>query len=262
MTRAPAAARRAAARRSVDLAVVLVARDLRASYGTAALGLLWAPLTALVQVGVLSFLFLHVVPLDIPDYTAFVFCGVAAWQLLSGALVRSTEAFTDNRDLVRRPGFPTVVLPLVTVGTATSAYLLSLPVLLAVLVATDRLRASAALLPVVVAATAAVVAGPALVVASANARFRDVRHVVGAAVGVLFYLTPVFYDVADLPARFRWVAAANPLALVVRLHRQVLYEGRPPGAGLLAGCLAVGLAGTAVGLAVHHRAAAHLADEL
>lgn len=251
-----------AARRSVDLAVVLVARDLRASYGTAALGLLWAPLTALVQVAVLSFLFLRVVPLDIPDYGAFVFTGIAIWQLLSGALVRSAEAFTENRDLVRRPGFPTVVLPLVTVGGATSAYLLSLPVLLGVLALTDRLRPSAALLPVVVLAAATVAAGPALVVASANARFRDVRHLVGAGVGVLFYLTPVFYDVGRIPERFRWVADANPLALVVRLHRQVLYEGRAPEAGLLAGCFAIGALGTAIGVATHRRAAAHLADDL
>lgn len=251
-----------AVRRSVDLAVVLVARDLRASYGTAALGLLWAPLTALVQVAVLSFLFLRVVPLDIPDYAAFLFSGIAMWQLLSGALVRSTEAFTENRDLVRRPGFPTAVLPLVTVGGATSAYLLSLPVLLGMLAVTDRLRPSAALLPVVILAAASVVAGPALVVASANARFRDVRHVVGAAVGVLFYLTPVFYDVQRIPERFRWIADANPLALVVRLHRQVLYEGTAPSAGLLAASFAVGVVGTSLGVAVHRRSAAHLADDL
>jgi lipopolysaccharide transport system permease protein len=249
-------------RRDVDLAVVLVRRDLRASYGSALLGLLWAPLTALVQVGVLSFLFLRVVPLDIPDYGAFVFSGVAMWQLLSGALVRSAEAFTENRDLVRRPGFPTVVLPLVTIGGATSAYVLGLPVLLGAVAATGRLHPSAALLPVVVVAGAVVVAGPALLVASANARFRDVRHVVGAAVGVLFYLTPVFYDVGRIPERFRWIADANPLALVVRLHREVLYDGSLPDPGRLAACFAFGLAGTAIGVAVHHRTAAHLADEL
>lgn len=250
------------ARRTLDLAVVLVGRDLRASYGNAALGVLWAPATALVQVGVLSFLFLRVVPLDIPDYAVFVFTGVAMWQLLSGALVRSAEAFTENRDLVRRPGFPTPVLPVVTIGGALSAYLLGLPVLLAFLAASGRLRASALLVPVVAVVGALVVAGPAMVVATVNVRYRDVRHLVGAAVGILFYLTPVFYDVERIPERYRWVADANPLALAVRLHREVLYDGRLPDAGRLVACLAFGVVGIAAGALVHRRAAAHLPDDL
>ena len=110
-----------AARRYSDLAVVLVGRDLRVSYGNAALGLLWAPLEALVQVAVLSFLFVRVVPLDIPDYVAFVFTGVTVWQLMSSSLVHGTEAFTGNRDLVRRPGFPTPLLPVHEAGARRQA---------------------------------------------------------------------------------------------------------------------------------------------
>lgn len=249
-------------RRSVDLAAVLVGRDLRASYGRGALGLVWAPLTALVQVGVLSFLFLRVVPLDVPDYAVFAYCGVAVWQLLSGALVRSTDAYTGNRDLVRRPGFQPSVLPVVTIGGAACAYVLSLPVLLAFVAASGRLRPSALSLPVVVVAAALVVSGPAIVIATANVRFRDVRHLVGAAVGVLFYVTPVFYEVERIPDRHRWVADANPLALAVQLHREVLYDGRWPDLRRLLACAGFGLAGLAVAVAVQRRAAAHLADDL
>jgi lipopolysaccharide transport system permease protein len=249
-------------RRDADLVVVLIRRDLRVSYGRARLGLLWAPITALVQVAVLTFLFQRVVPLDIPDYAVFVFSGIAMWQLLSGAVQRSAEAFTGNRDLVRRPGFPDLLLPLVTVGGAIVGYLLALPVLVAALVATDRLRPSVLLLPAVVLVAALLVAGPAFAVATWNVRFHDVRHVVGATLGVLFYLTPVFYDVALVPGRFRWVVDGNPLALAVRLHRQVLYDGVAPDLGQMAVCAAVGAVGTAVGLAVHRRSAAHLADDL
>lgn len=248
--------------RLVDLVIVLVGRDVRSNYGNAALGMVWAPLTALVQVAVLSFLFLRVVPLEIPDYAVFVFTGVAMWQLLSGTLVRGAEAFTDNRDLVRRPGFPTVMLPIITIGGGVTAYLLSLPVLIAFVAASGRLRPSVLALPVVVAAGALVVAGPAFVAATVNVRYRDVRHLLGALVGVLFYLTPVFYDVDRIPQRFRWIADANPLALAVRLHRQVLYEGALPDPGHLAVCTAFGLLGTAAGLAVYGRFASHLPDDL
>lgn len=250
------------ARRLVDLVIVLVGRDIRSAYGTTALGVVWAPLTALVQVGVLSFLFLRVVPLEIPDYAVFVFSGVAMWQLLSGMLLRGAEAFTDNRDLVRRPGFPTIMLPVVTIGGGFTGYLLSLPVLLGFVAASGRLEASVVALPIVLVAAALVVAGPAFIAATVNVRYRDVRHLLGALVGVLFYLTPVFYDADRIPVRYRWIADVNPLALAVRLHRQVLYDGAYPDPGRLLACILYGLAGTAVGLMVFRRFSSHLPDEL
>lgn len=246
----------------VDLAVVLVSRDLRATYGHALLGMLWAPLAALVQVAVLSFLFTRVVPLEIDDYAVFVFTGVASWQLASTSLTMGAESFTANRDLVRRPGFPTGVLPVVSIGGALAGYVLSLPVLLVSLVLVGRLGMTALALPLVVAVEVLVLAGPAYVAATLNVRYRDVRQLVGVALGVVFYLTPVFYGVDRIPERHRWVADLNPLALVVRLHRQVLYDGAWPDLQRLALATMLGLAGTALGVAVFRRAESHLSDDL
>jgi lipopolysaccharide transport system permease protein len=249
-------------RQLADLAIVLVLRDLRVTYGQALLGLVWAPLTALVQVAVLTFLFTRVVPLDVEDYAAFAYSGIAIWQVASIALTGGAEAFTANRDLVRRPGFPTVVLPGVSIGGALSGYVLSLPVLLLAMALLDRLTFTAVSLPVVVAAAALVLVGPALVVATLNVRYRDVRHLVGVALAVLFYLTPVFYEVDRIPERWRWIAEVNPLALVVRLHRDVLYEGVWPDPLRLVTCAVVGVVGAVAGLAVFRRAEPHLADDL
>jgi lipopolysaccharide transport system permease protein len=249
-------------RRVVDLAVVLVGRDLRVSYGHAHHGLFWAPVATLVQVLVLGFVFVHVVPLGVDDYALFVFAGVAVWQVAVIALIGGAEAFTGNRDLVRRPGFPTAVLPLATIGSSLAGYALSLPVLLAAVALEGRLTPAVLALPLVLAAEVVVLAGPAFLVATLNVRFRDVRHLVALLLGVLFYVTPVFYAADRIPERYRWVAEINPLALVVRLHRQVLYDGEWPDPGRLGRCALLGLAGAAVGLAVFRRFESHLSDDL
>lgn len=247
---------------ATDLAAVLVGRDLRVTYGHALLGLLWAPLATLVQVAVLSFLFVRVVPLDIDDYAIFVFTGLAAWQLALASLLGGAEAFTANRDLVRRPGFATAVLPVVSIGSALAGYVLSLPVLLMGVAAFGRLTASAVALPIVIAAEVIVLLGPAFLVATLNVRFRDVRHLVGLLLGVLFYVTPVFYAVDRVPTRYRWVVEVNPLALVVRLHRQVLYEGAWPDPGRLAVAAGAGLVTAILGLMAFRHAEPHLSDDL
>lgn len=251
-----------ARRRMADLAVVLVRRDLRISYGGAVLGLLWAPATVVLQVLVLSFVFGSVVPLDIDDYPAFLFTGVAVWHLMSSAIAGSSEAFTTNRDLVRRPGFPDVVLPLVTMGRALAAYGLTLPILLAVLAASGRLRIEVIALPVVVAVASLVISGPTFLVAALQVRYRDVGHLVRVALGVLFYATPVFYAADRLPDRYAWVADVNPLASVVTAHREVLYGGSWPDPGRLAVACAFAAVGVLVGAIAYRRLAPHLADDL
>lgn len=247
---------------ALDLTVVLVGRELRVRYGSALLGVLWAPLTSLVQVAVLSFLFLRVVPLDVPDYPVFVFTGVMAWQLMLTSMLSGVESFTNNRDLVSRPGFPTGLLPLVSIVGALTTYTLSFPVLVVFLAATGRLHVTVLATPLVLVALVAVVIGPVLVTASLNVRFRDVHHIVATVLAVAFYLTPVFYDVDRIPESYRWIADANPLALAVRLHRQILYDGDLPDAQMLVACLAIGAAGLVAGQRVFTRAEPQLADDL
>lgn len=247
---------------ALDLTVVLVGRELRVQYGNALLGVFWAPFASLVQVAVLSFLFLRVVPLDVPDYPVFVFTGVMAWQLMLTAMLSGVESFTNNRDLVSRPGFPVGLLPLVSIAGALTAYLLSFPVLIAFLAATGRLHATVLVTPFVLVALVAVVVGPVLVTASFNVRYRDVHHIVATVLGVLFYLTPVFYDVDRIPERFRWIVDVNPLALAVRLHRQILYDGDLPDARMYLACLAIGAVGLVAGRRVFERAEPQLADDL
>ena len=249
-------------RRAVDLATVLVHRDLRLSYGGAVFGLLWAPATVVAQVVVLGFIFDRVVPLDIEDYPAFLFSGLLVWHLLSSALNGSTGAFTDNRDLVRRPGFPDAVLPLVAIGRSVAGYVLALPVLVLVLVASGRLSVTALALPVVVAATVALLAGPGYVIGVLNVRHRDIDHLTRVVLGVVFYATPVFYPQERLPDGWAWLGDVNPLAAVVTLHRQVLYDGDWPDPPRLLAVLAWAGLGALLAARVHRSSAWRLADDL
>jgi lipopolysaccharide transport system permease protein len=249
-------------RRVLDLATVLVHRDLRLSYGGAAFGLLWAPATVLAQVAVLGFLFDRVVPLGIDDYLTFLLSGLLVWHLVSSALNGSTGAFTANRDLVRRPGFPDAVLPLVTVGRAAAGYALALPVLLVAVAVTGRLAVTALALPVILLATLVLLGGPAYVVAVLNVRHRDVDHLTRVLLGIAFYATPVFYPEERLPDGWAWLSDLNPFAAVVTLHRQVLYSGEWPSAGRLLALAAWAVAGLAVAGVVHRRSAWRLADDL
>lgn len=212
---------------AADLLRELVGREIRLRYSGSVLGLGWSQVSALAQVAVLMFVFSRVVRLGIPNYPAFVIVGMIPWLWFVGGVGAAAESVVSGRDLVRRPGFPSAVLPLVSVGTSFINFALTLPVMLiAVGVVTGRLPVTAAMLPVVAAVQLLVMLGPAYLVATLNVFLRDTGHLVSILLGLLFYATPIFYQ--HVPGRYHLILTLNPMAHLVAAYRRLLLDGSMP----------------------------------
>jgi len=72
--------------------------------------------------------------------------------------------------------------------------------------------------------------GVALLLSVGTAFFRDVRHLVEVALAVLFWATPVVYDIAQLPDRVRRLILLTPLSPYVTAYHEVFYYRRWPDA--------------------------------
>src|SRR3990172_11455794 len=94
----------------IDLTWNLVQRDFILRYKGSFLGVLWVLLVPLTHLLVLVFIFVRVVPLNIDAYPAFVFTALLPWTWFSNCLTSSGGLFTNNRDLIRRPNFPPLIL--------------------------------------------------------------------------------------------------------------------------------------------------------
>ena len=236
-------------RHTLDLAYELVLRDLKIRYKRSTLGIAWSLLNPLSQIVILTFLFRSVVNLNIPHYASFVFVGVLAWTWFSGAVTTAAFAITWNPDLVRRPGFPTVVLPLITVASNAVHFLLALPVMLVVILLDGgRFGASLFALPAVMAVQFAFTAGLAFLVAATHVRFRDTQHLVTIATMLAFYLTPVFYSSSVVPEQYRFLHYANPMAVLLDAYRGILMDGAWPSATALGGLTIVSCCILAAGI--------------
>lgn len=244
-----------------DLVRELVVREVRLRYSGSILGLGWSQIAALAQIGVMMFVFGRVVRLGIPDYPAFVLAGMGPWLWFVGSIGAAATSVVAGRDLVRRPGFPCAVLPLVAVGTALMNFVLTIPIMLvAVGLVTGRVPATAALLPVLAVVQLVVMLGPAYLVAALNVFLRDTGHLVAILLGLLFYATPVFYG--HVPSHYRVIFGLNPMAHVVGAYRQVLLFGELPSwRALLLMTLGGGL-GTWIGYKVFTNRQRWFAEEL
>jgi ABC-type polysaccharide/polyol phosphate export permease len=219
---------RASRRRLWELVPHLTRRQLESEHRLTLLGWLWPLTRQLALLGVIVLVFSAVLDLGIEDYALFVFTGLIAWSAFSGGVSAATTSLITGRHLVFTPGFPSAALPLVAVAAATVDLLVALPVLLFLLVLDGRLELSAMLLPALLVLQFGLTAGVALAVSALNVRFRDVGNVVGVAILLLFYVTPIFYGVRNVPADLRWVLDINPVAAQVEATRAILLDGTLP----------------------------------
>ena len=241
-----------------DLLRVLVARDFKLRYKRSLFGIAWSLLVPLAQLAVMYVVFNRIVPLNIPHYTTFLFTGILPWGWMQASLMMSAVTVTDNRDLVKQVGFPVAMLPAVTVFSQLIHFLLALPIL-AVFLMSDGYRGSVSLsaLPLVIVIQFILILSLSYIVATLQVRFRDTQYLLGIALFLFFYLTPVFWDDTTLPEPYRSVMHFNPVSMVLGAYRAILVHGQWPEPlpllGVAAGSMAVLAASYAMFTLARHR---------
>jgi len=212
-----------------DLLRVLVDRDMKLLYKRSALGIAWTLINPLLQLAVFSFVFRSVIPINIPQFSSFAFSGLLIWTWSQTALFQATGLITSNKALIRQPNFPTAILPVVTTMTGLIHFLLALPVLI-IFLAVDGVQPSSVLfvLPLLMVIQFVLTVGLAYPLAALNVTFRDTQHTLGVLLQMLFYLTPIFYDLNSVPKEFQPFYQLNPMVPLIEAYRAILLKGTPP----------------------------------
>lgn len=212
-----------------DLLRSLVDRDMKLMYKRSALGIAWTLISPLLQLLVFIFVFQVIIKMDIPQYSSYVFTGLLVWNWFQNSLFQATGIIISSRPLIRQPGFPNAILPIVVVTTGLIHFILALPVLVVFLLI-DGVQ----LTPVVLALPLLQIIQFALTVtfsyflASLNVTFRDTQHTLGVLLQFLFYLTPIFYELGSIPDRYWFIYGLNPMVHIVTCYRQILIWGTQP----------------------------------
>jgi ABC-type polysaccharide/polyol phosphate export permease len=249
----------------------LFRRDLRAKYKGSVLGLAWSLAHPLVLMAVYLVVFSvlwKATATDFDHYWLFLLCGLPAWVFFATSLQSASRSLLENANLIRKVRFPRQLVPLSVVATQVVAFVVMLAIVIALSLAfLPEARDTVWLAMPVGAAIVVFVAGVALMVASANAVFRDVEHVVSALLLPWFFLTPILYRVEDLPGAesHPWLADliqwGNPMTPPVEALRTPLFYGEPPTLGVTVYLAVETLVALALGALVFSRVDDRIAAE-
>lgn len=209
----------------------LVLKDLKIRYSRPVFGFLWAFLSPFLIVGVLYLVFSGILNFRTNDTVFFLYLATAVlpWRFFSDSITRSATSLADNAGLIKESNFPACLLPVSIVLANALNFIPSLIILLMVTVFfSNGIPVSLIYLPVIFLVHVIATTGLAIAVSVFCAKWRDVKYILEPVLLLIFYMTPVFYQLSLVKERFSGVFfklyICNPFVGILSLYRSVMLK--------------------------------------
>jgi ABC-type polysaccharide/polyol phosphate export permease len=172
-------------------------------------------------------------------YPLFLFVGLVPWLFFSNAIGVATESVSGSAGLVTKVYFPREVLPVAAILGKLIEFAIGLGILAAFLLLYRwPFHASLVWLPAVLTLQLLFTVGVALPLSALNLYYHDVRYLVGVALQLGMFLSPIFYSVELIPESYRTIFNWNPNTAFINAYRSIILAGEAPDlANLAAGAI-------------------------
>jgi len=226
-----------------DLLWLFVKRDFTAQYKQTILGPLWHFIQPVFTTIVFLMVFGKIanIPTDGIEPVLFYMSGISIWNYFSACLTATSNTFVANAGIFGKVYFPRLVMPLSSVMSNMVKFGIQFILLLGVMGWFGmkqhyfHMGTSWLLIPLLVVMMAGMGLGLGIIISSLTTKYRDFSVLIGFAVQLLMYATPVAYPLSFLKTKSfaAWIAW-NPLTPIVEAFRYGLFgTGTVDSLGLL-----------------------------
>lgn len=210
----------------------LTKRDFRERYLGSYLGLLWALLDPLIMMLLIWFVFTVGLKgarsTDGYPFVAYLFPGMIVYNFFSITIGANAGVVKAYSFLVRKVNFRVSVLPLVKIASSLIMHLIFIVIVMAILWMVG-LKPSVYWLQILFYLPAMIflMSGLCWLLSALGVFVEDVKMIVSIVLRLLFWLTPIFWNIKRVPEQYHWCLKLNPLFYVVDGYRKSLLYHQP-----------------------------------
>ena len=250
-------------------------RDLKARFKGTALGWLWSLLVPLATLMIYSVVFAVIFRAAPPafgsgrpgNFTVWLLAGLTAWTMFANSLNTAIGSLLGAGPLLKKIYFPAYTPVLGSVIAVFIQSAIELGILLVVLAILGNVSWTWLLVPFWLVLFAVFISSVSVALSVLNVHFRDLAHIIGVAIQLFFYLSPIIYTIQIIPERWRGMPvrgfiSANPLTQFIEVFRDLTYGLTPGTLRAWAYILVWTLGVTAIALRVYRARGRDLSEEL
>ena len=202
-----------------------IKKEIRGKYKNSFLGVLWSFLNPLLQIAVYALVFPFILKNTQDNYVIFLCCGLIPWAFFSTTISRSAFTMVENGNIIKKVYFPREILPISVVTSETVNFLISTIIIIVfVIFGGIGLSKYIMLYPIVLLAQYLLLIAISLIVSSISIYIRDLQHLIGVALQLLFYAAPIVYTPESIPEQFKWILKCNPMTYIISGYRNIFYN--------------------------------------
>ena len=211
-----------------DLIMLFVWRDFVSVYKQTVLGPLWYLLQPIMTTLVFTFIFgtIAKIPTDGMPPVLFYFAGLTVWSYFAGCLNRTSGTFVNNAAIFGKVYFPRLSVPVSVVISGLIGFFIQFALFAVILIFYILKGAVIAfnplyllLFPLLIIQIAALGLGCGIIVSSLTTKYRDLTQLVSFGVQLWMYATPIVYPMSQIPEKWQWLYALNPMASIIETFR-------------------------------------------
>ncbi|HEX4508228.1 MAG TPA: ABC transporter permease [Alphaproteobacteria bacterium] len=209
--------------------LLLGMNDIRQRYRRSRLGQFWITLAMATTIVSLGFLYAFLFKQPLEQYLPYLGTSFVVWGLISGIVLDSCLVFIGSEGFLRQVPMPKSVFVhrmLVRNVVTFGHNLIILPPLYFIFGVMPSWTWLVALVGFAVFLLNGI--WVALLLGTISARFRDMPQTVASIMQIAYFLTPIMWQRALLPPKYRHLAELNPFQAFMSIVRDPLLGQMPP----------------------------------
>jgi len=246
-----------------ELIHILTVSNLRVKYQSSVLGFAWSLLNPLLLMLVLYFVYSHLFVTQTKNFAIFLLVGIITFRVWANGTSSALSSIFEQSSLVTKIYIPRQIIVFSVVLSGLISSLLEFVVLFAFTLVFGIIpTTSIVLFPVILVIYFLIVYGMSLPLAALFVYYRDLNQIWTVIVQLAFFICPVMYSLAIIPAQYLPYYTLNPVTIVMTSFRDIfLYGTFPDLLSLLILCgLTIGI--LIIGTLIFSRLERRFAEEL